>query len=101
MKKHLLLIALLLFAIVGVAKDIKTVRLTTTPQMHCENCEKKIKGNLRFEKGIKRIDTSIADQTVTIKFDADKTSVEKLIKAFPKFGYQARELKKDEKVKIQ
>ena len=35
------------------AKDIKTVVVTTQPQMHCENCEKKIKGNLRFEKGIK------------------------------------------------
>ena len=100
-KTVLLLFALLLATAVGVAKDIKTVRLTTTPQMHCENCEKKIKGNLRFEKGIKKIDTSIADQTVTIKYDADKTSVGKLIKAFQKFGYQARELKKDEKVKAQ
>ncbi|MBR3021143.1 MAG: heavy-metal-associated domain-containing protein [Bacteroidaceae bacterium] len=99
MKKLLLLVVLLSFVVVGVAKDIKTVRLTTTPQMHCENCEKKIKGNLRFEKGVKKIDTSITDQTVTIKYDADKTTVEKLIKAFPKFGYQARELKKDEKVK--
>ena len=35
------------------AKDIKTVVLTTTPQMHCANCEKKIKENIRFEKGIK------------------------------------------------
>jgi len=99
MKKDLLLITFLLAAAVGVAKDIKTVRLTTTPQMHCENCEKKIKGNLRFEKGVKKIDTSIADQTVTVRYDADKTSVEKLIKAFPKFGYQARELKEDEKPK--
>ena len=101
MKKSILLIALMLAAAVSFAKDIKTVQLTTTPQMHCENCEKKIKGNLRFEKGVKKIDTSIPDQTVTIKYDADKTTVEKLIKAFPKFGYEAREVKKNEKVKAQ
>ena len=99
MKKSILLCVLMLMTAVGMAKDIKTLRVTTTPQMHCENCEKKIKGNMRFEKGVKKIDTSIPEQTVTIEYDAEKTSSEQLIKAFGKFGYQARELKKDEKVK--
>ena len=80
---------MLLTMTVGFAKDIKTVIVTTTPQMHCESCENKIKGNLRFEKGVKKIETSIQDQTVTIEYDADKTSVEKLIEAFKKFGYEA------------
>ena len=31
----------------------------------------------RFEKGIKEIETNLADKTVTIKYDADKTTVEK------------------------
>ena len=89
MKKLILLTAMLLTLTVGFAKDIKTVVMTTTPQMHCESCENKIKGNLRFEKGVKKIETSIPDQTVTIEYDADKTSVEKLIEAFKKFGYEA------------
>ena len=80
------------------AKDIKTVVLTTNPQMHCEACEKKIKGNLRFEKGVKKIVTSVPDQTITITFDADKTSVENIIKAFEKIDYNARQLKPGEKV---
>ena len=71
------------------AKDIKTVVFTTLPQMHCENCENKIKGNLKFEKGIKEINTSVPEQKVTIKYDADKTSPEKLTKAFAKIGYEA------------
>ncbi|MDY3820341.1 MAG: heavy metal-associated domain-containing protein, partial [Bacteroidaceae bacterium] len=25
--------------------------------MHCANCEKKIKGNIRFVKGVKKIET--------------------------------------------
>ena len=45
--------------------------------MHCANCESKIKNNIRFEKGIKEIETNLADKTVTIKYDADKTTVEK------------------------
>lgn len=97
MKKQILFMALLLASANAFAKDIKTLRVTTLPQMHCENCEKKIKGNLRFERGVKRIDTNIPEQTVTITYDADKTTPQKLIEAFGKFDYQARELKEGEK----
>lgn len=90
MKKLVLLIAMLLTMTVGLAKDIKTLVVTTTPPMHCENCENKIKGNLKFEKGVKKIQTSIPDQMVTIEYDADKTNAENLIEAFKKFGYEAQ-----------
>ena len=75
-----------------------TLVVTTTPQMHCANCENKIKDGLRFEKGVKDIITSVEDQTVTIVFNPKKTDKNKLEAAFPKFGYQAREVKKGEKV---
>ena len=45
-----------------------------------------------------RIDTSVEQQKVTVKYDADKTSAEKLQKAFKKFGYEARQVKANEKV---
>ncbi|NLV52032.1 MAG: heavy-metal-associated domain-containing protein [Bacteroidales bacterium] len=100
MKKTITMLAMMLMvSIMAMAKDIKTVVYTTTPQMHCDNCEKKIKGNLRFEKGVKKITTSVEDQTVAVEYDADKTSPEKIQKGFEKFGYKARQLKKDEKVK--
>lgn len=75
-----------------------TLVVTTTPQMHCANCENKIKDGLRFEKGVKDIITSVEDQTVTIVFNPKKTDKDKLEATFPKFGYQAREVKKGEKV---
>ena len=78
--------------------DFKTVVFTTAPQMHCAACENKIKSNLRFEKGIKSIETSVPNQTVTVEYNADKTTPEKLQKGFEKFGYKARVLKAGEKV---
>lgn len=81
------------------AKDIKTVIFTTTPQMHCANCENRIKGQLKFEKGVKKIETNVDEQKVYVTYDADKTSVEKLQKGFEKFGYKARVT--DEKEKIE
>ena len=89
MKKIMTVTAMLVFAISMFAKDIKTVVFTTLPQMHCENCENKIKGNLRFEKGIKQITTSVPNQKVTIEYDADKTTPENIAKGFAKIGYEA------------
>ena len=80
-----------------VAKDIKTVVLTTQPQMHCTGCEQKIKNNIRFEKGIKDIRTNVDEQTVTIEYDADKTNVEAIIAGFKKINYEASEVNKDTK----
>ena len=95
MKKVLVLSAMILTTMVTLAKDIKTVVMTTDPQMHCESCEKKIKGNLRFEKGIKAIKTDLNTKTVTIEYDADKTNVQNIIKGFKKIKYEASEVKKD------
>ena len=118
MKKSIVLCAMMLTAVVSLAKavikqeqsqaclsyaereqarpkvkQIKTLVVTTNPQMHCDGCEKKIKGNLRFEKGVKTIDCNIEGQRVTITYDADKTKAETLINAFEKFGYKATEVK--------
>ena len=88
---------MMLTAVVGMAKDIKTVVVTTQPQMHCNSCENKIKGNLRFEKGVKQIECNIPEQRVTITYDADKTKPETIVKSFEKFGYKATEIKQDVK----
>ena len=91
MRTKALFIALA-FASVCFAKDIKTVVLTTNPEMHCTGCEKKIKDNIRFEKGVKSIKTNLDDKTITIEYDADKTTVEDIIKGFEKIKYEAREV---------
>ena len=95
MKKIFILSAMMLTAMVTLAKDIKTVVVTTNTEMHCESCEKKIKGNLRFEKGIKNIITNLNSKTVTIEYDADKTNVQNIIQGFKKIKYEATEVKKE------
>ena len=97
MKKVLVLGAMMLTAAVSMAKDIKTVVVTTEPQMHCASCENKIKGNLRFEKGVKQIECDIPAQRITITYDADKTKSQTIIQSFEKFGYKATEVKQESK----
>ena len=88
-------IATCVVALLGVtavlAKDIRVV-VFKVAQMHCEKCEKKVKDNMRFEKGLKDLSTEVKTKTVTITYDADKTNV--------KFNYEAefvKETKKDDK----
>ena len=66
-------VALLSVAAV-LAKDIRVV-IFKVSQMHCENCEKKVKNNMRFEKGVKDLSTELKNKTVSITYDAEKTDV--------------------------
>lgn len=89
MKRVLITFAAVMFGVVAMlAKDIKTLVVSTNPQMHCESCENKIKNGLRFEKGVKSITTDLATQTVVVGYDADKTTEANIVKAFSKIGYQ-------------
>lgn len=98
MRKFAFVMALLMTITCG-AKDIKNVIFTMNPQLKCANCENRIKSNLRFEKGVKDILTDIDSNTVTVKFDADKTTVENLIAGFGKINYQATVVKSKEEAK--
>ena len=88
MRTKVLFLSLAIAAVCS-AKDIKTVVVNTAPEMHCSSCENKIKSNLKFEKGIKDIQTNLTDKTVTIQYDADKTNVEDIIAGFKKINYVA------------
>ncbi len=67
-----------------------TLVVTTQPQMHCQNCEKKIKSNIRFVKGTKKIGTSVEDQKVTIVYDNKKAKYDDYVAAFKKIGYEIK-----------
>ena len=100
MKKLFFTMLLFMVAMIAAGKELKTVVFTTTPQMHCQSCEAKIKGNIRFEKGVKEIKTDVEAQKVYITFDPKKTTEEKLQKAFEKFGYKAEKTDKDAKIPV-
>lgn len=70
--------------------NLRVLVVTPTPEMHCESCENKIKSNMRFEKGVKKIETSLERQEVTITYDPKKNNVEGLQKAMKKIGYSTK-----------
>ena len=89
MKKLILLTFTLFLAVMTHAQTIKEVVFTTEPEIECQNCVKRIKDNLRFEKGVKAINPDLNTKLVAIQYDSDKTNPENLIKAFAKIKYKA------------
>ena len=54
--------------------------------LHCNSCVKKVQENIAFEKGVKGLEVSLEKQTVAVKYDAAKTSVETLKVAIQKLN---------------
>lgn len=70
--------------------NLRVLIVTPTPEMHCESCENKIKSNMRFEKGVKKIETNLERQEVSITYDPKKNNVEGLRSAMKKIGYDTK-----------
>lgn len=54
--------------------------------LHCNSCVKKVQENIAFEKGVKGLEVSLEKQTIAVKYDAAKTSVETLKAAIQKLN---------------
>ncbi len=72
-------------------KEVKTVVFKVG--LHCQNCVKKVKENISFEKGVKGLEVSLDSKTVTITYDPAKTDAQTLQKAIEKLGYKAEVVK--------
>ena len=77
--------------------NLQEVTFVTT--IDCKNCVKKVEANLPYERGIKDMKVTLDDQTVWIKYDANKTDKEKLAEAIRKLGYEAEEVIPEEQTK--
>lgn len=69
-------------------QDIKTT--TYDVSVHCKSCKAKIERDVAFEKGVKEIEASIENKTVTVKYDATKTDSDKIAAAIKKLGYEVK-----------
>lgn len=56
--------------------------------LDCENCAKKIRENVSFEKGVKDLKVEVKDKTVKVVYNGSKNDSQKLAKAIEKLGYK-------------
>ena len=89
----IILMALLPMVAVFAAKQDKQV-VVLSCELHCQGCCDKIMKNIAFEKGVKDIVCDLKTKTVTVTYDANKTDIPTLLKAFEKIGKPANILRK-------
>ena len=96
MKRSIIIIIAALMAIPAVSmadnKPAKKTKgeikeVTFVVEFDCENCAKKIRENVSFEKGVKDLKVTLADKTVALKYDAAKTSEAALKASIEELGY--------------
>ena len=76
------------FSPLSAAKADKQV-VVLSCDLHCQACCDKIMKNIAFEKGVKDIVCDLKGKTVTVTYDANKTDVPTLQKAFEKINKPA------------
>ena len=86
--KRLLSILMIFVAVAMFAADKATTVFTLDHQMS-EHCKMKINNNLRFEKGVQKIDVALDKNTITIVYNPEKTDDQRLLQAFKKIGFNA------------
>lgn len=86
MKKYLFIIICLLFSFPfqgeGRERGSNKQIVVLSVDLHCQGCIDKIMKNIAFEKGVKDIVCDLKTKTVTVTYDASKTDVPTLLKAF-------------------
>lgn len=97
MKKIMFLMAMMLMSVVSFAQNYKTLVVSVTPQMRCENCEKKVQNGLKAVAGVDEVKTCLKSQTVAVKYDSQKTGNGKIVKALKGMGYKAQKADKGSK----
>jgi copper chaperone CopZ len=95
---QIILVAIVLFGMAGIVsaqdkkENSKDAQIVFAVNMHCHNCEQKIKKNIPYEKGVKDLTTDLDRKQVIVKYRTSKTDKEKLKKAIEKLGYTCEEV---------
>ncbi len=94
MKKIILFLFLALSA-TAFAQQAKTMEIKINTTIECDMCKKRVESGLAYEKGVKFSKVDVPTKTLTVTYNAAKTSPEKIKLAVSKMGYNADEIKAD------
>lgn len=94
---YLIIGAALFFSVNAFSQEKTTAEIKIKTSAQCEDCQKRIEDRLHFTKGVKSAKLDLTTQVVTIIYDPNKTSPEKLKEAISKTGYDADDLPAEKK----
>lgn len=91
MRNKLFIVIALLVGLTSInAKAVQSEVVYFIPNMHCERCQAKIEKAITLEKGVKDLVFDLKAQKLTIVYQKQETTPEKLRQALAKMGYEAK-----------
>lgn len=91
------LIAFLLISILAKAQNKNTVELKVKTSAVCGMCKTTIERELAFAKGVKKSELDVPSKVVTVIYNPNKTTPEKIRQAISMAGYDADDVPADPK----
>lgn len=80
---------LVMFATTIKAQDATTAELKIKTSAVCDMCKETMEKHMAFEKGVKRSSLDVESKILTVTYNPQKTTPEKIRKAVSKSGYDA------------
>lgn len=87
-----ILLLLSVFSFTGKAQESNTAELKVKTSAICDMCKTTIERELAFEKGVKKSSLDVPSKIVTVSYNPNKTTPEKIRQAIAKAGYDADEV---------
>ena len=79
------------------AQDVTTAELKIKTSAVCGMCKETIEKFMAFEKGVKKSSLDVDSKILTVTYNPEKTTPEKIRKAVSKSGYDADDVPADPK----
>ncbi|MCW3086316.1 MAG: hypothetical protein JWP12_3682 [Bacteroidetes bacterium] len=97
--KRSILAAVVMFVLFAASAKAQnnTAELKIKTSATCEMCKATIEKYMAFEKGVKKSELDVASKILTVTYNPQKTTPEKLRIAVSKSGYDADDVKADPK----
>jgi cation transport ATPase len=91
------LIAMMLWSVTAAAQGPKTTTIEIKTSAQCSMCKETIEKAMAFEKGVVKANLDVETKVLSVTYKPAKTSPETIRKAVSAVGYDADEVKADEK----
>jgi mercuric ion binding protein len=96
-KTILSLMMMTIVTLAATAQDATTAELKVATSAICGSCKATIEKALAFEKGVKKSELDVKTKVVTVTYNPEKTSPEKIRLAISNAGYDADDVKANPK----
>ncbi len=95
MKKSIVFIFLIFLGLEAFPQNIDTLKITTSAQ--CGMCKETIEKAMAYERGVTWSELDLSDKVLSVVYKTKRTDAEKIRKAVSDTGYDADNVKADER----